>query len=178
MHAPIPTQMDRAPRGRSWSPSGQLLNDESGSPMRPKAFLDWWTSESIRHHMRGMDQHETASWAWDAALDHQREQAGDQDEAIQAVAELDAWVLNGCPGGPGKALEPLGVLREFLQRGIAPAAAPALRRHKFWGAGERDCPPELKAPNGELHTMRCKVCGDAWRKSTDVCFGKAVGAPA
>ena len=32
-------------------------------------------------------------------------------------------------------------------------------RHKYWGAGEVDCPSEIKAPNGELHTMRCKVCG-------------------
>jgi hypothetical protein len=38
-------------------------------------------------------------------------------------------------------------------------------RHQFWGAGEPDCPPELKASNGELHTVRCKVCGDNWRKS-------------
>lgn len=45
-----------------------------------------------------------------------------------------------------------------------------LPRHKFWGAGEQDCPPELKAPNGELHTMRCKVCGDGWRKSNNVCL--------
>lgn len=43
-------------------------------------------------------------------------------------------------------------------------------RHKFWGAGEPDCPQDIKASNGELHTMRCKVCGDGWRKSTDVCF--------
>lgn len=45
-----------------------------------------------------------------------------------------------------------------------------LPKHKFWGAGEPDCPPELKAPNGELHTMRCKVCGDGWRKSNTVCL--------
>ena len=32
-------------------------------------------------------------------------------------------------------------------------------KHKFWGAGEPDCPRELKAGNGELHTLRCKVCG-------------------
>ena len=32
-------------------------------------------------------------------------------------------------------------------------------KHKFWGAGEPDCPSELKAGNGELHTLRCKVCG-------------------
>jgi hypothetical protein len=45
-----------------------------------------------------------------------------------------------------------------------------LPKHKFWGAGEPDCPPELKAPNGELHTTRCKVCGDGWRKSSNVCM--------
>jgi hypothetical protein len=33
-------------------------------------------------------------------------------------------------------------------------------RHKFWGAGEPDCPHEIKASNGELHTLRCKVCGE------------------
>jgi hypothetical protein len=43
-------------------------------------------------------------------------------------------------------------------------------RHDFWGAGEPDCPPELKAPSGELRTMRCKVCGDGWRESHDVCM--------
>jgi hypothetical protein len=31
-------------------------------------------------------------------------------------------------------------------------------KHKFWGAGEKDCPPEIKARNGELHTLRCKLC--------------------
>jgi hypothetical protein len=32
-------------------------------------------------------------------------------------------------------------------------------KHDFWGAGEPDCPREIKARNGELHTLRCKVCG-------------------
>lgn len=32
-------------------------------------------------------------------------------------------------------------------------------RHQYWGAGEPDCPREIKAGNGELHTLRCKVCG-------------------
>ena len=31
--------------------------------------------------------------------------------------------------------------------------------HKFWGAGEADCPNDIKAGNGEFHTLRCKVCG-------------------
>lgn len=33
-------------------------------------------------------------------------------------------------------------------------------KHKFWGAGEIDCPKDIKAGNGELHTLRCKVCGE------------------
>lgn len=32
-------------------------------------------------------------------------------------------------------------------------------RHQYWGAGEPDCPRDIKAGNGELHTLRCKVCG-------------------
>ena len=33
------------------------------------------------------------------------------------------------------------------------------RKHLYWGAGESGCPREIKAGNGELHTLRCKVCG-------------------
>ena len=32
-------------------------------------------------------------------------------------------------------------------------------KHVYWGAGESDCPKDIKAPNGELHTLRCKLCG-------------------
>lgn len=32
-------------------------------------------------------------------------------------------------------------------------------KHDYWGAGEPDCPREIKAGNGELHTLRCKACG-------------------
>lgn len=32
-------------------------------------------------------------------------------------------------------------------------------KHRFWGAGEPDCPADIKAPNGELWKRRCKVCG-------------------
>lgn len=31
-------------------------------------------------------------------------------------------------------------------------------KHVYWGAGEPDCPKDIKAPNGELHTLKCKVC--------------------
>ena len=32
-------------------------------------------------------------------------------------------------------------------------------KHNFWGAGEADCPRDIKAGNGELFKLRCKVCG-------------------
>lgn len=32
-------------------------------------------------------------------------------------------------------------------------------KHDYWMAGEADCPCEIKAGNGELHTLRCKRCG-------------------
>lgn len=38
-------------------------------------------------------------------------------------------------------------------------SAKAGRPHDYWRAGEPDCPKDIKAPNGELHTLRCRVCG-------------------
>jgi hypothetical protein len=50
--------------------------------------------------------------------------------------------------------------------------ARVFRKHSFWAAGEADCPREIKAGNGELHTLRCKICGmDSPRD--DRCFGMA-----
>ena len=43
---------------------------------------------------------------------------------------------------------------------VGPAAPPMPRRHQFWGAGEADCPRDIKASNGELHSLRCKLCGE------------------
>ena len=53
-------------------------------------------------------------------------------------------------------------------------------KHVYWGAGEPDCPRDIKAANGELHTLRCKHCDDpkfpicsggtsAARPAEDVC---------
>ena len=41
----------------------------------------------------------------------------------------------------------------------ARSAAMVTRMHSYWMPGEPDCPREIKAGNGELHTLRCKVCG-------------------
>lgn len=32
-------------------------------------------------------------------------------------------------------------------------------KHDYWRPGEPDCPREIKGGNGELHTLRCKRCG-------------------
>lgn len=34
------------------------------------------------------------------------------------------------------------------------------RKHVFYSPGEPDCPSDLLCSNGELHTLRCKVCGE------------------
>lgn len=44
------------------------------------------------------------------------------------------------------------------RKAIAVEVIRSAPKHKFWGAGEPDCPREIKAPNGELHTLRCKNC--------------------
>lgn len=44
-------------------------------------------------------------------------------------------------------------------KAAADSARRAPRKHAYWRAGDADCPGEIKAPNGELHTLRCKVCG-------------------
>jgi len=51
--------------------------------------------------------------------------------------------------------------RAALQYAIAALSAgeAVYVAHKFWGASEADCPKDIKASNGELHTLRCKVCG-------------------
>jgi hypothetical protein len=42
-------------------------------------------------------------------------------------------------------------------QGAKPAKPP---KHNYWGVGEVDCPRDIKAGNGELHSLRCKVCGE------------------
>ena len=52
--------------------------------------------------------------------------------------------------------EMLAVTREVHRAEMEALRNPP--KHEFWGAGEADCPKDIKAPNGELWAMRCKVC--------------------
>jgi hypothetical protein len=47
--------------------------------------------------------------------------------------------------------------------GVAPC------KHRTWGAGEVDCPADIKASNGEIHTRQCKVCGERNFKEDSLC---------
>ena len=42
-------------------------------------------------------------------------------------------------------------------------------KHHFWGAGESDCPRDIKTGNGELHTLQCKVCGKKNPRAGSIC---------
>jgi hypothetical protein len=69
-------------------------------------------------------------------------------EAIAIARSVDCW------------REP--ITADMLAKIIDAAIRMALTnppRHKWWGAGEPDCPKDIKGSNGELHTLRCKLCG-------------------
>lgn len=59
--------------------------------------------------------------------------------------------------------------KEIIEREID-ARLDSPPRHEWWGAGEPDCPKEIKAANGELHTLRCKKCGQDSPRSP-ICRG-------
>jgi hypothetical protein len=47
------------------------------------------------------------------------------------------------------------------------------RKHDYWRAGEPNCPGDIKAGNGELHTLRCRLCGQDSPRS-QICTGAPV----
>lgn len=46
---------------------------------------------------------------------------------------------------------------EIIEREMELQTRP--KKHLYWGAGEPGCPETIRASNGELHTLKCKVCG-------------------
>ena len=91
--------------------------------------------------------------------------------AIQSLTAENATLLFKCreaeEGWKNALIAPLTWQAELTaERDAALARVAALEAalqnpppHRFWGAGEPDCPRRLKCGNGELHTMMCKVCG-------------------
>jgi hypothetical protein len=68
---------------------------------------------------------------------------------------IGAQLLNN-PDGP-EAADEIEALRAKVARKDAALTNPPT--HDYWGAGEPDCPRDLKSGNGECWRLRCKVCG-------------------
>jgi hypothetical protein len=62
-------------------------------------------------------------------------------------------------------------LGETVERLMAAIKNPP--KHKWWGAGEPDCPKDIKASNGELHTLRCKVCETDQEHAGPFCLARS-----
>lgn len=107
-----------------------------------------------------------------ACLDHDKQEAYYR----RRTADLEAIIDNnevyiccndeGCEGERGcerNLLNAIGMAYDagaasIDRKAIAVEVIRSAPKHEFWGAGEPDCPPEIKARNGELHTLRCKHC--------------------
>lgn len=144
--------------------------------MRADGCPDTWTFQD--DGTGGFHNHATEwAWiAWNRAIESQAAQiAALKTVMIAAAEEIAAHWQAHCDAegyGPQNLLRRLeeGIPSEYGYTAGAFAALTAERdalraalsnppKHKFWGAGEPDCPGDLKASNGELHTLRCKVCG-------------------
>ena len=71
-------------------------------------------------------------------------------------AMIDAWFNSPREGSPRNDEHFTPPYQAMLA--AAPTATPG-GKHRYYYAGEPDCPREIKAGNGELHTLRCRVCG-------------------
>lgn len=68
---------------------------------------------------------------------------------------------------------------EWLACRIVEAHEAVLRnppKHEYWMPGEPDCPRDLLAGNGELHTLRCKKCGNE-DAASKICLGRQKDTP-
>lgn len=73
-----------------------------------------------------------------------------------AAEKRDGWALTDFH----RAASPTAVIALIDRRERAEAFIAKPAKHRFWRPGEADCPRDIKPPNGELHTLRCKVCGE------------------
>jgi hypothetical protein len=74
------------------------------------------------------------------------------ERLLNDIAAMMGEFVDNWPN-PKKVSTALALIAKTMRSALNPP------KHDYWGAGERDCPREIKAGNGELHTMRCKVCG-------------------
>lgn len=78
----------------------------------------------------------------------------EQDFLTELATVMHEHVENWPDGQFKKVSTAMALLDKVLHAALNPT------KHDYWGAGEPDCPKEIKAGNGELHTLRCKACGN------------------
>ena len=83
-------------------------------------------------------------------------------ETLDAIAAMMSEFVDNWPQ-PKKVKTALALVAKTMRAALDPP------QHVYWRAGEPDCPRELKAGNGELHTLRCKVCGLEDLRANSVC---------
>jgi hypothetical protein len=89
----------------------------------------------------------------------------ERDELLNDIAVMMSEFVDNWPQ-PKKVKTALALVAKTLRAALDPP------KHDFWGAGEPDCPREIKAGNGELHTLRCKACGQD-NPRDDRCFDQS-----
>ena len=83
-------------------------------------------------------------------------------ETLDVIAAMMSEFVDNWPQ-PKKVKTALALVAKTMRAALDPP------QHVYWRAGEPDCPRELKAGNGELHTLRCKVCGLEDFRANSVC---------
>lgn len=73
-------------------------------------------------------------------------------ETLSDIAVMMSEFVENWPA-PKKVSTALALIAKTMRVALNPP------RHNFWIPGEPDCPSNIKAQNGEIHTLRCKVCG-------------------
>ena len=87
---------------------------------------------------------------------------GVERETLDAIAAMMSEFVDNWPQ-PKKVKIALALVAKTMRAALDPP------QHVYWMVGEPDCPRELKAGNGELHTLRCKVCGLEDLRANSVC---------
>lgn len=80
-----------------------------------------------------------------------------RDEIEGLIADLNSKAFSRLSRAARSAAAALRAQQERIDALEAWIANPP--KHRYWRPGEPDCPKDIKAGNGELHTLRCKVCG-------------------
>lgn len=76
-----------------------------------------------------------------------------REEVLNDIAAMMSEFVDNWPQ-PKKLSTALALIAKTMRVALDPP------KHTYWHAGEAECPREIKAGNGELHTLRCKVCGE------------------